>query len=140
MTGILSFLVAQALPRYLFYGTLLFLLDFAIVYWLVAAAGADPAAAQLIGRSTGAVAGFFVHRHLTFGAASRRARFRIMQQGSGFFAAGLLTLFLSPALLIAFLEVNRGDLLTAKVLTEIVLVAINFLALRFIFKKRDAPA
>jgi len=124
------------LPRYLVSGASLFALDLLVVLTLVQLLGIPVPAAQLAGRASGAVTGFFVHRYFTFRTSLYNPRHRTLGQTGGYLSVGLFTLAISPLVLLGFLYLSQGHLVVAKLLTELLLVMISYVSLRFVFRGR----
>ena len=124
------------LLRYLVAGSVLFLLDFLVVLSLIRFNDVNPAIAQLIGRSTGAIAGFILHRNFTFSDYLDGSQLSVTHQGTGYLSIAMTTLIASPFILVGALAVVGDHILYAKVLTEIVLVAINFVLMKQLFRAR----
>lgn len=120
--------------RYLIAGGLLFLLDYAVTWLLFAILGCPLEIAQWSGRLAGTLAGYRLHRRFTFrarGGAARPLRY---------WAVAAALWLLSPLVLAAALSIVPGSLLGAKILTEAVLVASSYLALRhFVFSSSFTP-
>ena len=123
--------------RYLAVGGLLFLIDLGVVYTLVVGLGIGPGVAQLFGRTTGAVTGFFLHRNFTFRSPTGEYQVGLFGQGSGYILLGIATILISPFVLLAMLAVFDQQLVIAKVFTEVVIVAGNYLVMRLMFRHRD---
>jgi putative flippase GtrA len=124
--------------RYVLTGGVLFLLDLAVFLALVQLVGWEPALAQPVGRATGAVAGFFGHRYVTFFHNRNNPRHGIAAQGGGYLVVGAAMLAITPFILLLFLRVNGGELVSAKVLTEIVAVILVYLCLRIVFAAKGS--
>jgi putative flippase GtrA len=118
--------------RYLITGGLLFLIDSAVFFALVQLAETQPFAAQAISRLTGAIVGFFGHRHFTFFEA-RSTGAGAAAQGVAYTAIGVFMLFLTPIVLHLFLQLVNGSVLAAKVFTELFAVLFGYLALKCVF-------
>lgn len=123
--------------RYLSVGGLLFLIDLGVVYALVVGSGMNPGIAQLFGRTTGALTGFFLHRSFTYRSSSGHFRIGMAGQGGGYLLLGVSTIMISPFILLAFLELLGNRLVLAKVFTEIVIVAGNYLAMGLLFRHKS---
>ena len=138
MFEVREFLLSRSLRpvRYLAVGGLLFLVDLTIVVVLVSWAGLHPAAAQLVGRASGATLGFLLHRSITFQGRGDSMRFGIASQGAGYTLVAIVMFVLSPFVLLAALRVTGGHLIAAKILAEVVLVAMTYVCLRFVFQGR----
>jgi len=121
--------------RYLLVGGTLFLIDLTIVYAL-AAAGMHPGWAQLIGRGTGALLGFLGHRLITFRDTESLWGFSLGAQGFGYLLVAITTLVVSPFVLLACLKLTLGQLVLAKIITEVILVSGMYIMLRIVFLKR----
>lgn len=124
--------------RYLVTGGVLFLIDLSVFLALVRLVGCEPALAQPIGRATGAIAGFFGHRYVTFFQNRGNPRHGIAVQGSGYLVVSVAMLLITPFVLLFFLHISGGDLVAAKVLTEIFAVIAVYLSLRFVFAAKRA--
>ncbi|MDS4022451.1 MAG: GtrA family protein [Candidatus Competibacter sp.] len=136
-TGFKVFDRIGTFSRYLVTGGLLFLIDLAVFLALVRLGGFEPALAQPIGRATGAIAGFFGHRYITFFQNRDNPRHDIVVQGSGYLAVSVAMLLITPFVLLFFLYISGGDLVAAKVLTEIFAVIAVYLSLRFVFAAKE---
>jgi putative flippase GtrA len=124
----------QASPlRYLIVGGVLFAVDLAVFLLLFEVLGVAPAVAQLAARGSGALIGFFAHRHYTFRAALPSPRFGLGIQGGGYLSVALATFFLSPVVLVLALDALGSRAIPAKIVTEAVLVTLTYLAMRFLF-------
>ena len=123
--------------RYLIVGGLLFLIDLGVVYTLVIGMDMGPGIAQLFGRTTGAVTGFFLHRNFTFRSPTDEYRIGAVGQGSGYILLGIATIMISPFILLVMLDIFSQQLVVAKVFTEVVIVAGNFIAMRLVFRHRE---
>lgn len=119
--------------RYLLAGGALFLLDLAVFLALTRLGSFSIPVAQWISRATGATAGFVVHKYFSF--SDRRAcASRLVAQG---WLYGLLTIAgiaISPLVLGTAAELTGCRLVPAKVIAEVVLIAINFFVIRKIFR------
>lgn len=123
--------------RYVLTGGVLFLLDLAVFLALVQLVGWEPALAQPVGRATGAVAGFFGHRYVTFFTIAITPSRHCGARG-GYLVVGAAMLAITPFILLLFLRVNGGELVSAKVLTEIVAVILVYLCLRIVFAAKGS--
>lgn len=126
--------------RYLLTGTSLFVVDFCTFLVLVKLGGLPPAVAQLCARATGALTGFFAHRHFTFRDSLRDPRYGVVRQGSGYLIVAVTTFVVSPFLLVFILALTQGRLVIAKLLTELVLVTTTFVCLRYLFREKGNPS
>lgn len=122
--------------KYLLSGGLLFLLDLATVMALVELFSMSAPAAQPFGRTVGAVSGYFLHKWFTFGIGGRARAPMSRSETVGYLMIFGFTLIVSPGILYLALELASGHLVAAKVLTEVVLVITNFLAMRALFFAR----
>jgi len=125
----------RQVARYALVGGLLFGLDL-LVFLALVRVGAHVAPAQLVSRSTGALAGFVLHRAWTFSGDGRYAH-GATGQGAGYVALILANLALSP-LLVTLLARLQPSLVAAKVLAEVVMVVSTFLASRRLFRREPA--
>ncbi len=119
--------------KYLISGGVLFLLDLATVMALVEFVSMSAPAAQPFGRTVGAVSGYFVHKWFTFGTGRRAHAPMSRSETVGYLMIFGFTLIVSPGILYLALELTTGYLVAAKVLTEVVLVITNFIAMRALF-------
>ncbi|MFO1428802.1 MAG: GtrA family protein [Candidatus Competibacteraceae bacterium] len=132
-----------AFGRYPVMGEVLFLIDLSVFLALVRLGGYELALTQPIGRARGVTAGFFGHRYITFFQNCGNARHGIAVRWGGYPAAGIAILLISPSVLLFLPHISGGDLVAAKVLTEIFAVIAGYLSLRFVFAAkgvRDARA
>ena len=126
----------ETFPVYIVVGLSLFGIDLATVVGLVNLFEIDPGPAQLVGRTVGAIVGFFAHRHLTFRDALQNPGNSTAVQGGGYVLVGVLTLLASPFVLLGFLSLVGDHLVIAKVLTECILVMFTFVGLRVVFREQ----
>ena len=125
--------------RYLVTGATLFVIDLCTFLLLVKIGGVPPAPAQLVSRATGALTGFFAHRHFTFRDSLRDPRYEVASQGSGYLIVATVMFLISPFVLSFFLTLTQGRLVVAKLITEPILVIMTFVCLRYVFRKRGNP-
>lgn len=111
--------------RYVAVGGVLFALDYLVTRTLYLQLQQPLEIAQWTGRAVGAIAGYRLHRTITFRleAGNRRMRWR-------YWILAVLLWLISPWVLQAALAVMPGTLLAAKILTEALLVGLAFFALR----------
>jgi len=124
--------------RYVATGLSLFIVDLCVFLALVNLGEVSPGVSQFVSRATGAIVGFFAHRHFTFRESVMNPRYNVLGQGGGYVIVGLVTLMLSPFLLVLILSFLQEHLVAAKILTEIVIVIGTFLSLRFVFRGRGS--
>jgi putative flippase GtrA len=122
--------------RYLLTGGLLFLVDLLVFLVLVRLGEIEPLLAQPVSRTVGAIVGFFGHRHITFMQTRNNTRHSGATQGAAYFIVSVAMLIVTPFVLLFFLRINGGELVTAKVLTEAFAVICVYLSLKFIFAAR----
>ena len=128
-------LLNSTFSRFLLIGGLLFLVDFSIVLTLVLQMNLHPALAQLIGRSCGAVFGYFLHQWFTFpiSEVNTDRRFSSGWGRTGYIAITVVSITVSPAVLMFFLSIFSGWLAVAKVLTDSSMIVLTFLAMKNLF-------
>jgi putative flippase GtrA len=128
--------------RYLGVGGVSFVVDFACFIALVRVYRLDPAIAQVFSRTAGAASGFVGHKYFSFaqgdpGAARRRSStFHIV----GYLLVTLFGIVVSPFVIQLILYLDGHRLLIAKLCTEVVMVCINFVAMRTLFSHAGKKA
>jgi len=127
----------RQLARYLITGLGLYLVDFLTFIALAVGLQVHVAMSQFIARATGALVGFVAHRHYTFRENRDRPAWGLAAQGSGYLAVSLVTLALSPVLIMVTMAITGGHKVAAKLLAEPVLVLIAYVGLRTVFRARQ---
>lgn len=129
--------------RYLGVGGGSFLVDFACFITLVRLAGFTPELAQVFSRTAGAASGFLGHKYFSFAnsdpeaARKRSSTFQVI----GYLAVTVFGIVVSPFVIQLMLYLDGDRLLIGKLCTEVVMMCINFVAMRALFgqvgKKAD---
>jgi len=119
--------------RYLLAGGALFLLDLAVFLALTRLGSFSIPVGQWISRATGATAGFVVHRYFSF-ADSRAGPRRLVGQGWFYALLTIAGIAISPLVLGSAAALTGYRMVPAKVISEVVMITINFFVLRQIFR------
>ena len=127
----------QQLARYLITGLGLYLVDFMTFLALAVGLEVHVAASQFVSRATGALVGFVAHRHFTFRESREQPAWGLAAQGTGYLTVALVTLALSPVLIMVTMAMTGGHKVAAKLLAEPVLVLIAYIGLRTVFRARQ---
>lgn len=123
--------------RYVAVGGGTFLVDLSCFLLLVKQAGVSPEIAQACSRTVGAAAGFFGHKYFSFaqpeneGVQSRSSTVQIV----GYICITVAGIVLSPFVIWFMLRIVEPHLVVAKVLTEAVMVCINFVLMKALFSR-----
>jgi putative flippase GtrA len=125
--------VSHSAVRYALVGGVLFVVDFLVTKALLDLAHQGLWVSQWSGRLAGAALGYWLHRHFSFarrfeGAPSLYGRNR--RSHLRYWAGAFALWFGSPLVLRASLE-YASSLLVAKIITEALLVGINYAYMRF---------
>ncbi|MEX3931233.1 GtrA family protein [Paraburkholderia phymatum] len=121
--------------RYIGVGGASFLVDFACFMALVRLGGFNPALAQVFSRTVGAASGFLGHKYFSFAhsdpavAQKRSSTFQMI----GYLGVTVFGITVSPFVIELMLWLCGGRLLIGKLCTEVVMVCINFVAMRALF-------
>jgi putative flippase GtrA len=128
--------------RYLLTGAGLFLIDLAVFMMCVIVLGVDVRLGQIISRTIGAIVGFFGHKYFSFRSNREHSLSLLAFQGSTYTLITIFNILLSPIVLYMAVETTHGELISAKVITEIILVIETYVLLRILFvtarKNNDA--
>jgi putative flippase GtrA len=127
----------QQMTRYLLTGIGLYVVDFVTFLALASGLQVHVALSQFIARATGAVVGFVAHRHYTFRESADRPAWGLAAQGGGYLVVSIVTLVLSPALIMVTMALTGGHKIAAKLMAEPVLVLIAYIGLRTVFRARQ---
>lgn len=128
---------ARQIARYLLTGAGLYLVDFLVFVALALGLHVHVALSQFVARATGAIVGFVAHRQYTFRENRERPAWGLAWQGGGYLAVSILTLFLSPVLIMVTMWITSGHKIGAKLLAEPLLILIAYLGLRVVFRARE---
>lgn len=121
--------------RYVAVGGGTFVVDLCCFLLLVKQAGISPEVAQACSRTIGAAAGFFGHKYFSFAqqeaavSAGRSSTVQII----GYACIMVAGIVLSPFVIWFMLRIVQPHLVFAKVLTEAVMVCINFVLMKALF-------
>jgi putative flippase GtrA len=129
----ISQLLKWSFFRYLLTGVGLFLLDLAIFLACVTIVGLDVRIGQIISRTVGATVGFFGHKYYSFRSEREHSLSLLALQGSGYTLITILNILLSPIILYVVIRMTQGDLISAKIISEIILVSQTYVLLRILF-------
>jgi putative flippase GtrA len=135
--NILSNHVVLMFLRYVAVGGGTFLVDLCCFLLLVKQAGFSPEVAQACSRTVGAAAGFFGHKYFSFAqpkeaeSQGRSSAIQIIGY-AGIMLAGIV---LSPFVIWFMLRLVEPHLVVAKVMTEAVMVCINFVLMKALFSR-----
>ena len=121
-----------AAARYAITGVGLLLLDICVFFVLARVFMVSPAVAQLVARSVGATAGFFGHKHFSFGNSGGGPAVPL-RQAVLYALVTIVTICVSPLVLLGLLELSN-NLVVAKLGTEVVMVAFNYFCLSRVFR------
>lgn len=119
------------MARYVITGLALLGFDMGTFFLLVKVFEADPALAQFVARGSGAVAGFFGHKFFSFRNAEGTTA--PIRQVVLYGVVTTITVCISPLVLMSLL-VTQDSLIVAKLGTEVVMVAFNYLCLSKVFR------
>ncbi|CAN7443295.1 GtrA family protein [Caballeronia sp. LjRoot31] len=135
--NILSNHVVQMFLRYVAVGGGTFLVDLCCFLLLVKQAGISPEVAQACSRTVGAAVGFFGHKYFSFAqpeAAGSKGRSSSVQV-VGYICIMVAGIVLSPFVIWFMLRIVQPHLVLAKILTEGVMVCINFVLMKALFSR-----
>jgi putative flippase GtrA len=118
--------------RYLVVGGGAFLIDFACFMLLVKGLGFLPEIAQVFSRTAGAAFGYLGHKKFSFAQPKTSTKATVVH-ATGYVIIFLVGLGLSPLILWSTLHALTRSLVLAKITTEIVMVIVNFTALKILF-------
>ena len=121
--------------RFLLSGTSLFILDFSIYLLCRKVFGIEVFWAELMARSTGATAGFLLHKFFTFANPKGANAMSVKTQGAGYFGTAAFNLMFSPILVSYLVWIMDPYELMAKVLGSVLLAVETFLVFRFVFRE-----
>jgi putative flippase GtrA len=127
--------VVRMFLRYIAVGGGTFLVDLCCFLLLVKQAGFTPEVAQACSRTVGAAAGFFGHKYFSFaqpeteGSEGRSSSVQVV----GYICIMVAGIVLSPFVIWFMLRIVQPHLVFAKVLTEAVMVCINFVLMKALF-------
>ena len=133
--NILSNQLVRAFLRYGAVGGGTFLVDLCCFLLLVKQAGISPEIAQACSRTVGAAAGFFGHKYFSFaqpkgvGSQGRSSTVQVV----GYICIMVAGIVLSPFVILFMLWIVQPHLILAKILTEAVMVCINFVLMKALF-------
>ncbi len=123
--------------RYVAVGGGTFLVDLCCFLLLVKQAGISPEVAQACSRTVGAAVGFFGHKYFSFaqqenaGSQGRSSTIQVV----GYVCIMVAGIVLSPFVIWFMLRIVEPHLVVAKVLTEVVMVCINFVLMKALFSR-----
>ena len=123
--------------RYVAVGGGTFLVDLCCFLLLVKQAGVSPEVAQACSRTVGAAAGFFGHKYFSFAqpetadADERSSTVQVV----GYICIMVAGIVLSPFVIWFMLRMVQPHLVFAKILTEAVMVCINFVLMKALFSR-----
>jgi putative flippase GtrA len=125
----------QMFLRYIVVGGGTFLVDLGCFMLLVKQGRVSPEVAQACSRTVGAAVGFFGHKYFSFaqprGTGSSGGG--SLRQVAGYIAIFVVGIILSPAVIWGMLQIVRPHLVLAKILTEVVMVCLNFVLMKALF-------
>lgn len=119
--------------RYLLTGAGLFLIDLAVFMTCTLIFGLEVWLGQIISRTVGAIVGFFGHKYFSFHSKKEHSRSLLALQSSVYILITILNILLSPIVVYMAVEVTHGKLISAKIITEIILVGETYILLRILF-------
>ena len=127
--------------RYLLTGVGLFFIDLTVFMICMLILGLDVRLGQIISRTVGATVGFFGHKYFSFRSNRDHSLSLLAFQGSAYTLITVLNILLSPIIVYMAVKATHGELISAKVITEIILVSETYILLRILFvtnRKKDA--
>jgi len=135
--NLLSNHVVLMFLRYVAVGGGTFLVDLCCFLLLVKQIGISPEVAQACSRTVGAAAGFFGHKYFSFAqpeTADAHERSSTVQV-VGYICIMVAGIALSPFVIWFMLRMVQPHLVFAKILTEAVMVCINFVLMKALFSR-----
>lgn len=122
--------------RYLGVGGGTFLVDLVCFMVLVRLGGLSPEVAQIFSRTAGAASGFLGHKYFSFANSDRATEQKRSStfQMIGYLGVTVFGITVSPFVIRLMLYLDGDRLLIGKICTEIVMVCVNFVAMRALFQ------
>lgn len=119
--------------RYLFTGVGLFLIDLAVFMTCTLIFGLEIWLGQIISRTVGAIVGFFGHKYFSFRSRREHSHSLLALQGGAYTLITIFNILLSPIVVYMVVEATHGKLISAKIISEIILVCETYILLRILF-------